>query len=71
MIENYFSEKIVIVPIYYKVNIHQKPLKQLPNLMKYSITYYIRIHCPISILYEKFYSCDFTKKKKDFLFKQM
>jgi hypothetical protein len=42
-------------------NIIQKPFKQLPNLMKYSIIYYIYVHCPISIIYEKFDSCDFTK----------
>jgi hypothetical protein len=42
-------------------NILQKPFKQLPNLMKYSIIYYIGVHCPISILYEAFHSCDFTK----------
>jgi len=29
--------------------------------MKYSIMYYIWVHCPISIIYEKFHSCDFTK----------
>jgi len=30
--------------------------------MKYLIIiYYIWVHCPISILYEEFHSCDFTK----------
>ncbi len=49
-------------------NILKKPFKQLPNLMKYSIIYYISVHCPISILYEEFHSCDCTKKHSNGVF---
>jgi hypothetical protein len=41
MIEKYINEKIVITDILQSANILQKPFKWLPNLMKYSITYYI------------------------------
>jgi hypothetical protein len=59
----YISEKIIIIAIYCKVQIYfnNHAFKRLPNLMKYSIIYYIWIHCPISILYEKFHSYDFMK----------
>jgi hypothetical protein len=56
-------EKIVIMPIYCKVQIYIKIIKLIIkfNLMKYLIIDYIWV-CPISILYEQFQSCDFIKK---------
>jgi len=74
MIETYISEKNYnCTDILQSTNIFQKPFKWLSNFMKYSIIYYIWLHCPISILYEEFHSCDFTKKTSrwGFSFKQM
>jgi hypothetical protein len=60
-LKNIWVKKIAIVPYTTKCKYTSKQFKKLPNLMKYSIIYYIWVHCPISIIYEEFYSCDFTK----------